>query len=315
MPADTRPLAVFLMGATATGKTRLACALHERFPLGLISVDSAQVYCGINIGTAKPDVSTLARHPHALVDIRDPAEIYSVADFCSDASAAMYQINSAGKVPLLVGGTGLYFRALQQGLAKLPAADAKLRADLHNEAALHGWAAMHRRLEKLDSLAAQRIRPGDRQRLQRALEVITLTGRPLSAQQCDGDTRIFPWRVLKLILMPTDRTRQHARITARFDTMLDAGLLDEVAALRQREDLHLGLPAIRAVGYRQAWEYLGGHIDYATMRSRAIHATCQLAKRQLTWLRREWDARKLDAPWPVLERQATNALKLFLAVA
>ena len=300
------------MGPTASGKTALACALRERFPLDLVSVDSALVYRGMDIGTAKPDARTLARHPHALVDIRDPAEPYSAADFRDDALRAMRRIGTAGRVPLLVGGTGLYFRALQRGLSNLPPADAGVRGRLAAEAATVGWEAMHRRLAELDPTAAQRIRPGDQQRLQRALEVIELTGRPLSEQQSGGSGGPFPWRVLKLALLPADRAGLHARIAERFDAMLADGLLDEVAALRGRGDLHPDLPAIRAVGYRQAWEYLDGHGDRAGMRDRGIFATRQLAKRQVTWLRSELDARVLDPDATGLDRRAGDALRLFL---
>lgn len=300
------------MGPTASGKTALACALREYFPLDLVSVDSALVYRGMDIGTAKPDAGTLARHPHALVDIRDPAQPYSAADFCDDARAAMCRIGAAGRVPLLVGGTGLYFRALQRGLSSLPQADTVVRARLAAEAASVGWAAMHRRLAELDPPAAQRIRPGDQQRLQRALEVIELTGRPLSEQQSGGSGEPFPWRVLKLALLPVDRADLHARIAERFDVMLAEGLLDEVAALRRRGDLHADLPAIRAVGYRQAWEHLDGRHDRAELRDRGIFATRQLAKRQVTWLRSELDARVLDVEAPGLERRASDALELFL---
>lgn len=312
MPVDRRPLAIFLMGPTASGKTALACALSERFPLGLISVDSALVYRGLDIGAAKPDAATLARYPHALIDIRDPAEPYSAADFSADAQLAMQDISQAGRIPLLVGGTGLYFRALQRGLSSLPEADAKLRAQLAQEAAAIGWDGMHRRLAELDALAAARIKPGDAQRIQRALEVIVLTGQPLSAQQQGGRGQPFPWRVLKLALIPEDRAPLHARIAQRFDAMLQHGLLDEVRALRQRGDLVADLPAIRAVGYRQAWEHLDGGYDAAELRNRGIFATRQLAKRQITWLRSELDARVLDPERAGLLDRASEALGLFL---
>lgn len=300
------------MGPTASGKTALACALSERFPLGLISVDSALVYRGLDIGAAKPDAATLARYPHALIDIRDPAEPYSAADFSADAQLAMQDISQAGRIPLLVGGTGLYFRALQRGLSSLPEADAKLRAQLAQEAAAIGWDGMHRRLAELDALAAARIKPGDAQRIQRALEVIVLTGQPLSAQQQGGRGQPFPWLVLKLALIPEDRAPLHARIAQRFDAMLQHGLLDEVRALRQRGDLVADLPAIRAVGYRQAWEHLDGGYDAAELRNRGIFATRQLAKRQITWLRSELDARVLDPERAGLLDRASDALGLFL---
>jgi tRNA dimethylallyltransferase len=312
MPVDRRPLALFLMGPTASGKTALACALSERFPLGLISVDSALVYRGLDIGTAKPDAATLARYPHELIDLRDPSEPYSAADFGADAQAAMQRMHVAGKVPLLVGGTGLYFRALQRGLSSLPEADAEIRAQLSAEAAVIGWDAMHQRLASRDPAAAERIKPGDAQRIQRALEVITLTGRPLSAQQQGGRGQSFPWRVLKLALLPADRAPLHARIAQRFEAMLRDGLLDEVRALRQRGDLRPDLPAIRAVGYRQAWEHLDGLYDAAGLRDRGIFATRQLAKRQITWLRSELDARVLDPDQAGLLARSIEAVDLFL---
>ncbi|MFC4528106.1 tRNA (adenosine(37)-N6)-dimethylallyltransferase MiaA [Dyella halodurans] len=300
------------MGPTASGKTALACALSERFPVDLVSVDSALVYRGMDIGTAKPDAATLARYPHRLIDIRDPAEPYSAADFRADAVAAMQQITAQGRVPLLVGGTGLYFRALQQGLSQLPEADAAIRERLAAEAARLGWPAMHERLATLDPAAAARIGPNDAQRVQRALEVIELTGRPLSEQQRGGSGERFPWRVLKLALLPADRGPLHARIAERFDAMLAHGFLDEVRALRARGDLHADLPAIRAVGYRQAWEHLDGQTDAAEFRDRGIFATRQLAKRQITWLRSELDARVFDPERPGLVERAQQALSLFL---
>ncbi len=300
------------MGPTASGKTALACALSERFALGLISVDSALVYRGLDIGAAKPDAATLARYPHALIDIRDPAEPYSAADFSADAQRAMQQIGEAGRIPLLVGGTGLYFRALQRGLSSLPEADAALRAQLAQEAAAIGWDGMHRRLAELDPPAAARIKPGDAQRIQRALEVIALTGQPLSAQQQGGRGQPFPWRVLKLALIPDDRAPLHARIAQRFDEMLQHGLLEEVRALRRRGDLKADLPAIRAVGYRQAWEHLDGCYDAAELRNRGIFATRQLAKRQITWLRSELDARVLDPERASPVDRAAGAVRLFL---
>jgi tRNA dimethylallyltransferase len=307
MTIDDRPLAIFLMGPTASGKTALACALADRFPVGLVSVDSALVYRQLDIGSAKPDAATLARYPHALVDIRDPSQPYSAAEFREDAVAAMDRITAEGKVPLLVGGTGLYFRALQRGLSDLPEADPALRERLFAEASVIGWDAMHARMAALDPAAGKRIRPADAQRIQRALEVMELTGRPLSELQQGGSAVRFPWRVLKLALVPEDRRALHERIAQRFDAMLAAGFLDEVRALRARGDLHADLPAIRAVGYRQAWEYLeseGG--DATEFRNRGIYATRQLAKRQVTWLRSEFDARTFDPdrgdPLPEAER-------------
>ena len=311
MPIDQRPLAIFLMGPTASGKTALACDLSDRFPLDLVSVDSALVYRGMDIGTAKPDAATLARYPHALVDIRDPSQPYSAADFSVDARSVMEQISATGRVPLLVGGTGLYFRALQQGLSDLPDANPLVRERLFAEAQQIGWPAMHRRLENLDPTAAARIGPNDAQRLQRALEVIELTHRPLSELQQRGHAK-FPWRVLKLALLPNDRTALHARIAQRFDAMLADGFLDEVKTLRARADLHADLPAIRAVGYRQAWEHLEGVTGAAEFRDRAIFATRQLAKRQITWLRSDVGARMFDPDQTPPLARASDAVRLFL---
>jgi tRNA dimethylallyltransferase len=315
MSLDARPLAIFLMGPTASGKTALACELADRFPLGLVSVDSALVYRGLDIGAAKPDAATLARWPHALIDIRDPVQPYSAAEFRDDALAAMREITAQGRVPLLVGGTGLYFRALQRGLSELPEADPAIRARLTDEAAGIGWPAMHARLARLDPAAAARIGPNDAQRLQRALEVIELSGRPLSELQRSGTGEVFPWRVLKLALLPTDRRPLHARIAQRFDAMLAEGFLDEVRALRDRGDLHADLPAIRAVGYRQGWEYLDGQGDAAGFRERAIFATRQLAKRQITWLRAELDARMFDPELAPPLGRAAEAVRLFLGAS
>jgi tRNA dimethylallyltransferase len=308
---DRRPRAIFLMGPTATGKTALACALAERFPIGLVSVDSALVYRGLDIGAAKPDAAMRALHPHALIDIRDPTEPYSAADFRDDALAAMAAIARDGKVPLLVGGTGLYFRALALGLSDLPDADAGVRARIANEAERIGWPALHERLRARDAEAASRIRPGDAQRIQRALEVVELTGRPMTAQFAAAPSRP-PWRILKIALVPRDRTQLHARIAQRFDAMLADGFLDEVAALRRRGDLHADLPAVRAVGYRQAWEHLDGASDAPTFRLRAIAATRQLAKRQTTWLRSDLDARPFDPDADATPTRVEDAVDAFL---
>ena len=300
-PADQRPLAIFLMGPTASGKTALALRLAERFEVELISVDSALVYRGMDIGSAKPDADTLRRHPHRLVDIRDPHDVYSAAEFRSDALHEMDAISAKRKIPLLVGGTGLYFRALQSGLSDLPEADAGLRERLGDEARALGWPALHARLAALDPAAALRIRSGDTQRIQRALEVIELTGRPLSQLQ-GGARERFAWRVLKLVLMPGDRAALHARIAERLDAMFAQGFLDEVRGLRARADpgsspgqtLHAELASMRAVGYRQIWQHLDGEFDLAECRARAIHATRQLAKRQMTWFRGDRDAVTVD---------------------
>lgn len=293
MPIDQRPLAIFLMGPTASGKTALALRLAYRFNVALISVDSALVYRGLDIGSAKPDAATRARYPHALIDIRDPREAYSAADFRADALREMAAASAAGKVPLLVGGTGLYFHSLQYGLSALPEADAALRAQLSAEAQARGWSALHARLARLDPVAGERIKPGDAQRIQRALEVIALTGKPLSAQQ-GGVRERFGWRVLKLALIPEDRALLHERISQRLDAMFAQGFVDEVRGLRARGDLHPELPAIRAVGYRQVWQHLDGEFDLDECRRRALFATRQLAKRQTTWLRADRDALARD---------------------
>ncbi|MEO7323550.1 MAG: tRNA (adenosine(37)-N6)-dimethylallyltransferase MiaA [Dokdonella sp.] len=308
---DQRPPAVFLMGPTASGKTALACALADRFPMELISVDSALVYRGLDIGSAKPDATTLARYPHRLIDIREPAQAYSAADFRTDALAAMADSTRAGRIPLLVGGTGLYFRALEKGLSPLPDANPVVRADLALEAATIGWPAMHARLAIADPVSAERIRPGDTQRIQRALEVIRLTGQPLSALQ-GGPPERLPWRVLKIALVPTDRAPLHARIAERFDAMLAAGFLDEARRLRAGAAFDADLPAMRAVGYRQAWPFLEGTIDAATFRDHAIFATRQLAKRQITWLRSEVDARWFDPDRDVLREDVPDLMRRFL---
>lgn len=301
------------MGPTATGKTLLACALADRFPVELISVDSALVYRGSDIGAAKPDATTLARYPHALIDIRDPSEPYSAAAFRDDALQAMRAITERGRVPLLVGGTGLYFRALERGLSSMPSADPELRARLHDAAERDGWPALHARLEARDPHAAARIRPNDAQRIQRALEVIELSGGTLSELHAAGRTLPkLPWRVLKLALVPVDRGALRERIAARFDAMLAAGFLDEVRRLRARKDLNPDLPALRAVGYRQAWQHLDGTLDAVEFRQRAIHATCQLAKRQTTWLRSELDARVFDPDQPGCAGTVAAAVALFL---
>jgi tRNA dimethylallyltransferase len=314
-PVDQRPPAIFLMGPTASGKTELACALAERFPLDLVSVDSALVYRGLDIGTAKPDAATLARFPHRLIDIRDPGQPYSAAQFREDALAAMREIGARGRVPLLVGGTGLYFRALELGLSSLPGADPSTRERLAGEALAAGWASLHARLARIDPEAAARIRPGDAQRIQRALEVIELSGRPLSKQQGGLRSRL-PWRVLKLCLYPVDRAVLHARIARRFDAMLAAGFLDEVRRLRDRYPAGIvdrDLPAWRTVGYRQALEHLDQGFDAAELRDRVVFATRQLAKRQITWLRSELDARRFDPERSDLVARAREALGLFLA--
>jgi len=286
---DPRPAAVLLMGPTASGKTALAVELVRRWPLSIISVDSALVYRGLQIGAAKPDADTLQAAPHRLIDLCAPTQAYSAADFCRDATQAMQEIHAAGRTPLLVGGTGMYFRALQQGLSDLPEADAQVRAELEAEAAVHGWAALHDRLGRLDPAAAARIHRNDPQRIQRALEVIRITGRPLSEQQ--GRRRgVLPFRLLKIALCPQDRALLHERIAERFVLMLRAGLVEEVRALRALPGIHPELPAMRSVGYRQVLQQLDGQFAADELADRGIFATRQLAKRQITWLRSEFDA-------------------------
>lgn len=283
--ADTRPWAIFLMGPTAAGKTDAAIALHERLGHELISVDSAMVYRGMDIGSAKPSATELARAPHRLIDLRDPTEPYSAADFRQDALYEMRQISAAGKVPLLVGGTMLYYKHLVEGVANMPAADPVIRERLAAKRETEGLAALHQTLMDVDPISAQRIHPNDPQRLMRALEVYYASGRPMSELWKEQQPETFPWRVLSIALSPSDRSVLHARIEKRFTAMLSEGLIDEVAALKKRDDLHIDLPAMKSVGYRQVWEYLDGEYDYAALKERGVIATRQLAKRQLTWLR------------------------------
>lgn len=292
--SSSLPTVVLLMGPTATGKTELAAALSQALPLDVVSVDSAMVYRDMDIGTAKPDAAFLRRCPHRLIDICDPAEPYSAGRFVDDARREVEQIHAAGRIPLLAGGTMLYFRALQQGLADLPQADPALRAEIDAEAAAEGWPAMHERLRRVDPDAAARIRPRDSQRIQRALEVFRLTGETLSALQSAATAEAPRWSYVKLALWPEDRTALAERIAARFRMMLQAGFEHEVENLRSRPDLNPELPSMRAVGYRQLWEYLDGHYDRAEAERRAIVATRQLAKRQLTWMRAERDLCRID---------------------
>lgn len=305
MLVSSHPPAIFLMGPTASGKTALAVGLVERFPVEIISVDSALVYRDMAIGTAKPDAATLARAPHHLLDIRDPTETYSAAAFCDDARRLMADITARDRVPLLVGGTMLYFRALLQGLDDLPRADAALRKELEGEAAARGWPVLHAELATVDPATAARLAPNDSQRIGRALEIFRLTGTPMSAL-LDRVQSELPYRVLQLALIPSDRAVLHQRIAARFDAMLAEGLVDEVESLRRRYALNADLPSMRAVGYRQAWAYLDGDIDQKALREQGIAATRQLAKRQLTWLRSWLGAVELDCLADDLGAQATD---------
>lgn len=292
------PPAIFLMGPTAAGKTDLALELARVLPCDLISVDSALVYRGMDIGTAKPDKSILAEFPHALIDILDPAESYSAADFRADALAAMAVSTARGRIPLLVGGTMLYYKALLEGLADMPGADPQVRAELEARAAAEGWEVLHQELAVVDPESAARIHRNDPQRLLRALEVYQVSGLSMTAhrqRQAAGNIAAqqsgigqLPYTVAQLAIAPEQRQVLHARIAQRFQLMLEQGFVNEVEALRERSDLHEGLPSIRAVGYRQVWEYLGGRLSREEMIERGIIATRQLAKRQFTWLR-GWD--------------------------
>ncbi len=314
MSADARPPAIAVMGPTASGKSAFALELAERLGGEIVSVDSALVYRGLDIGAAKPTREELARVPHHLVDVREPWQPYSAAEFATEARVAVATILARGRLPILVGGTGLYFRALLHGLADMPEADAALRAEIAAEAEVQGWSALHAQLARVDPEAAARIHATDAQRIQRALEVFRLTAKPISDWQREARAQRLPAKVLKLVLAPPRRATLHARIEARFDAMLEAGFLDEVRALRALPELAshprpLDLPALRAVGYRQAWEYLDAPSPGATrhplprgergkafdeFRDRAIAATRQLAKRQFTWLRGESDALRFD---------------------
>ncbi len=299
------------MGPTASGKTSLAVSLAQRLPLEIISVDSALVYRGMNIGTGKPDAATLAVAPHHLLDIRDPTEAYSAAAFRSDALELMQQITQRGRVPLLVGGTMLYFRALLRGLDDLPQADPALRAQIEAEASVQGWPALHAELARCDPVTAARLEPTDAQRIQRALEVFRLSGRALSAQLTVTHAEL-PYRVLQLALIPADRAVLHQRIAARFDAMLAEGLVEELRMLRHTLALSAQMPAMRCVGYRQSWAYLDGEIDLTTLREQGLAATRQLAKRQHTWLRSWPGVVELDCLSADLEAQALAQVQAHL---
>ncbi len=285
METRSTPVAVAVMGPTASGKSRLALALSARFPVEIISVDSAQVYRCMDIGTAKPGHEERVVVPHHLIDIIDPTEVYSAARFRDDAIRLIGEIRARGRLPLLVGGTMLYFKALRDGLSNLPQANAQIRAQIEAEASLHGWPRMHAQLAQIDPVAATRIKSGDIQRIQRALEVYRITGSPLSeliARARDGDA---PLPTLGMALVPSDRAELHRHIAARMDTMLQAGLVEELRALRARFALLPEMPSMRCVGYRQAWQHLQGELSAPELRERAVYATRQLAKRQLTWIR------------------------------
>lgn len=282
--SEHKPLAIFLMGPTASGKTDLAIQLRQQLPVEVISVDSALIYRGMDIGTAKPSKAELALAPHRLIDICDPAESYSAANFRTDALREMQEISAQGKIPLLVGGTMLYYKALLEGLSPLPSADEKVRSEIEAKAALIGWAGLHQELSKIDPISAQRINPNDSQRINRALEVFYLTGKTLT-QLTAQKGEALPYDILQFAIAPEQREVLHLRIEQRFHKMIELGFQQEVEKLYRRPDLNENLPSIRCVGYRQMWEYLRGDYDHDEMVFRGICATRQLAKRQITWLR------------------------------
>ena len=289
--SNTLPKAIFLMGPTASGKTDLAIALRQQFPVEIISVDSALIYRDMNIGTAKPTAEELALAPHRLIDIRDPSEAYSAADFREDALREMQEIVAKGRIPVLVGGTMLYFKALLEGLSPLPAADPMIRATIEQEAQAHGWQALHDELCRIDPVSGARIHPNDPQRLSRALEVFRISGKTLTElTQTKGDP--LPYEVHQFAIAPKERGELHRRIELRFQKMMEAGFEKEVRALFERGDLHADMPSIRCVGYRQMWDYLSGSGSLDDAVYRGVCATRQLAKRQITWLR-SWD----DLTW------------------
>jgi tRNA dimethylallyltransferase len=313
------PPAIFLMGPTASGKTGVAVELAQRLPVELISVDSALVFRDMNIGTAKPDAATLARAPHHLIDIINPTKAYSAAAFRHDALRLMADITARGKIPLLVGGTMLYFKALREGLSPLPQADAALRAELDAEIAQHGIEHLHRKLAEVDPETAARLHSTDTQRIQRAMEIYRLSGQPMSALikksnapggESGGGEKELPYRIIPIALLPSDRAVLHQRIAARFADMLRHGLVEELRGLRGKYVLHRDMTSMRCVGYRQAWEFIEGEITEAELLEKGIVATRQLAKRQLTWLRGMSDNIELDCLQPNLTRQLE---KLILA--
>lgn len=303
---------ICLMGPTASGKTGLAVDLVQRFPMEIVSVDSAMVYRGMDVGTAKPEPDVLALAPHRLIDICDATEAYSAARFRDDARREIRAIHAAGRIPLLVGGTMLYFRALMQGLSALPPADSQVRKRLLQDAREFGWEALHQRLQAVDSKAAERIHPNDTQRIQRALEVHAVTGRSMTSLMSSRELPEERWRYLRLGLMPPARERLHARIESRFVDMLEAGFVDEVQQLRARGDLSLNYPSMRAVGYRQIWQFLDGQLDHAGMVRAAVTASRQFAKRQLTWLRSEQDLEWFDPESDAMLEQVSSRVLTFL---
>jgi tRNA dimethylallyltransferase len=305
--------AVLLLGPTASGKTAVALALAERFPVEIVSVDSAQVYRGMDVGTAKPSRDILARVPHHLIDIVDPTEAYNAGRFRVDALRLVEEIASRGRVPLLAGGTMLYFRALTHGLADLPTADPEVRAQLEARAAVEGWPALHAELASVDPVTAARLEPTDAQRIQRALEVHQVSGKPLSSWHAQAVQEPLPFEALTIALEPSDRAVLHARIERRFHEMLDAGLVDELRALRGRHALDASMPSMRAVGYRQAWDTLEGREPLSTLPERGIAATRQLAKRQLTWQRSMRNVERYDCLRADLAQAVSSRVEGFLS--
>ncbi|MGB5081994.1 MAG: tRNA (adenosine(37)-N6)-dimethylallyltransferase MiaA [Burkholderiales bacterium] len=297
------------MGPTAGGKTPLALALARTLPVEIVSVDSAQVYRGMDIGTAKPSPAERGAVPHHLIDVIDPTEAYSAARFRDDALRLMREITTRGRIPLLVGGTMLYFKALREGLSELPESDAGVRARLDAEAATRGWPAMHEELAGVDPATAARLKPNDAQRIQRALEVYRLSGTPMSRLLGRRASEDLPFRLIELALVPSDRSALHRRIEKRFDAMIEKGLIEELRTLRKRHALRPSLPSMRCVGYRQAWQFLEGEIDRDEMRNRGIYATRRLAKHQLTWLRATPGIRSLDCLDPAVESKAIDLLR------
>ncbi|MAK92467.1 MAG: tRNA (adenosine(37)-N6)-dimethylallyltransferase MiaA [Oceanospirillaceae bacterium] len=303
------PPAIFLMGPTASGKTALALELVDKYPCEIISVDSALVYKDMNIGTAKPDAEMLARAPHRLIDLIDPAESYSAANFREDALREMADITAAGKVPLLVGGTMMYFKFLRDGAAELPQSVPEVRERLLAEGLELGWPAMHEKLAHIDPESAARLKPMDSQRIQRALEVYEVSGKTLSQYWAEQQTEPLPYHVVNLAVCPEERSVLHQRIALRYRQMLDLGFIDEVKALYERGDLNTNMPSVRCVGYRQVWDWLDGKYDYDEMVERGIIATRQLAKRQITWLRSWPDLHWLESSDPELLQSALKILR------
>jgi tRNA dimethylallyltransferase len=306
--SDDRPPAVLLMGPTASGKTGLAVELAARFPFEIVNVDSAQIYRHMDIGTAKPDRAVLRRAPHHLIDLVDPTERYSATRFCEDANELLPEIYARQKVPLLTGGTMLYFKTLVEGLSELPAADPDTRLVIDTMAQESGWAVLHAELERIDPETAARLQPQDAQRIQRALEVFYLTGQPMSALIARGRAKGSAYRFVSLALRPSERAVLHERIAQRFEIMLELGLIGEVRRLREQFDLNPSLPSMRAVGYRQVWQYLDGEFGLRELREKGVAATRQLAKRQLTWLRSWRDAENLDCLQDDLLEQASRCI-------